>query len=265
MDKAHFNVESKWQDHLNGRWCSENCDILANQDSVKLLCNELLFNKELIPAPSSNILQNDAPLLPDFEWESPLPIELNHYITNLLSSQLELARNVWSSTSFSIILKQRLFILKRIFFALWSRYHEKEKSKTLISTNNQNEAAFNESNYTGSQALVELGVHTGISLLFALLKQNWESTTALGVPSVCNDVLQTALEMVQNLPPLTLAHDNHMTSLGVKSLEKISKFLKETVLETSGVNLYGQLASELLLGNIILLLLNIFILITQFT
>lgn len=248
MDKAYFNVETKWQDHLNGRWCAENCDILANQDSVKLLYNELIFNKELIPTPSSNILQNDSSLLPDFEWESPLPVELNHYITTLLSSQLELARNVCSSTAFSVILKQRLAILKRIFFALWTRYHEKEKTKSLLNTNSHNESTINESNYTGSQALVELGVHTGISLLFALLKQNWENTNALGVPSVCNDVLRTALEMVQNLPPLTLSHDNHLTPLGVKSLEKISKFLKDTVLETSGANLYGQLASELLLG-----------------
>lgn len=54
--------------------------------------------------------------------------------------------------------------------------------------------------------------------------------------------------MVQNLPPLTLSHDNHLPPLGVKSLEKISTFLKTTVLETSGANLYGQLSSELLLG-----------------
>lgn len=248
MDKAHFNVETKWLDHLNGRWCAENCDILANQDSVRLLYNELLFNKELIPTPASNILQNDSALLPDFEWEPPLPVELHHYITTLLSSQLELARNVCSSTTFSVILKQRLVILRRIFFALWTRYHEKEKIKSLLSTGNPNEAFVNESMFTGSQALVELGVQTGISLLFALLKQNWENSSALGVPSVCSDVLRTALDMIQNLPPLTLSHDNHLTSLGVKSLEKISKFLKETVLETSGANLYGQLASELLLS-----------------
>lgn len=248
MDKAYFSVETKWQDHLNGRWCAENCDILANQDSVKLLYNELIFNKELIPISSSNVLQNDSSLLPDFEWETLLPSELNHYITTLLSSQLELARNVCSSTTFSVILKQRLAILKRIFFALWMRYHEKEKTKSIINTNSHNENNTNDLNYSGSQALVELGVQTGISLLFALLKQNWENTNALGIPSVCNDVLRTALEMVQNLPPLTLSHDNHLTPLGVKSLEKVSKFLQETVLETSGTNLYGQLASELLLS-----------------
>lgn len=180
MEKSCLNVETKWLDHLNGRWCTENCNSLANQDNVRLLYNELLLNKELVPIPSSNILQNDSALLPDFEWETPLPLELNHYITTLLTSQLELARNVCSFTPFSIILKQRLAILKRIFFALWTRYHETEKTKTLPATSNQSEIIVNEPSYSGSQALVELGVQTGISLLFALLKQNWENSTLLG-------------------------------------------------------------------------------------
>lgn len=180
MEKAYFNVETKWQDHLNGRWCAENCDILANQDSVRLIYNELIFNKELIPIPSVNILQNDSSLLPDFDWEPPLTLELQHYVKNLLESQLELAKNVCSSSSFSIILKQRLAILKRIFFALWTRYHEKEKTKNLINASNTNEVPVTDSSLTGSQALVELSVHTGISLLFALLKQNWENSNTLG-------------------------------------------------------------------------------------
>lgn len=54
--------------------------------------------------------------------------------------------------------------------------------------------------------------------------------------------------MIQNLPPLSLSYDNHLTALGVRSLEKVSKFLKETVLETSGCDIHGELASELLLG-----------------
>lgn len=180
MEKGYLNVETKWLDHLNGRWTGENCDNLANQDSVWLLYNELIFNKELVPISANNILQNDSSLLPDFEWETPLPQELNHYITTLLSSQLDLARNVCSSTPFSVILKQRLAVLKRIFFALWTRYHEKEKPKAMPSTTNQHEIHINETSYSGSQALVELGVHTGMSLLFALLKQNWENSSILG-------------------------------------------------------------------------------------
>lgn len=54
--------------------------------------------------------------------------------------------------------------------------------------------------------------------------------------------------MIQSLPPLSLSNDYHLTPLGVKSLEKVSKFLKEVVLQTSGTEIHGKLASELLLG-----------------
>lgn len=180
MEKTYINVETKWLDHLNVKWSTENCNFLTNQDTVKILYNDLLTSKELIPIPVSNILQNDSNLLPDFEWEAPLSVELNHYITTLLTSQLELARNVCSATPFSVTLKQRLAVLKRIYFALWSRYHEKEKSKVLPSTSGNNDIIVSEIAYSGSQALVELGVRTGMSLLFALLKQNWENSSKLG-------------------------------------------------------------------------------------
>lgn len=180
MDNAsNYSIENKWMDHLNSRWCAENCDNLANRDSVRLLYNELVLNKELVPVPSSSLLHNDVPMLPDFESESPLPLELNHYVTTLLTSQLELARNVCSSTPFSLILKQRLTILKRTFYALWTRYHDRDKNKITFNTSGVSETnILTDSSYTGSQALLEIGVHTGLSLLFALLKQNWQSTDA---------------------------------------------------------------------------------------
>lgn len=246
MDTSHnYNIENKWLDHLNGRWCTENCDNLANRDNVRLLYNELILNKELLPIPASNLLQNDVPMLPDFETETPLPLEINHYITTLLTAQLELARNVCSSIPFSLILKQRLMILKRMFYALWARYHDKEKNKVSSATNVNNETlVLNEQSYNASQALLEIGVHTGLSLVFALLKQNWENA---GTSTLCNDVLKTAVMMVQNLPPLSLSSDTQLTPLGVSSLQQVTKFLKETVLQTSGADVHGQLASELLL------------------
>lgn len=54
--------------------------------------------------------------------------------------------------------------------------------------------------------------------------------------------------MVQSLPPLSLSSDVQLTPLGVNSLQKITKFLKETVLQTSGADIHGQLASELVLS-----------------
>lgn len=66
-------------------------------------------------------------VLPTFQYDPPLPNDLNHYITTLLTSQLQLAKDVCSSTQFSVILKQRLLLLKRIYYALLMKYHDKEK------------------------------------------------------------------------------------------------------------------------------------------
>lgn len=256
MDHFHFhnhkyNIENKWLDHLNCRWAQENCENLANRDTVRLLYNELILNKELVSTSSSSHLRNEGPMLPDFDTESPQPLELSHYITTLLTSQLELAREVCSSTPFSLILKQRLTILKRMFYALWTRYHDRERNKVALtnipSTSENPMPLNNEATYTGSQALLEIGVNTGLSLLFAILKQNWERDNQ-DTASLCNDVLRTALVMVQNLSPLSLSSDAQLTPLGVNSLQQITKFLKDTVLQTLGSDLHGQLASELLLS-----------------
>ncbi|XP_018324237.1 probable E3 ubiquitin-protein ligase HERC1 isoform X2 [Agrilus planipennis] len=242
-------VETDWTDHTNTSWSSKDCDSIASRDLVEYMFDTLLSNKEIRIIPSPILSNNDVQLLPDFQYESPSSEELEQFITSLLSSQLELARSVCSSTPFAVILKQRLLILKRIYFAIVSKYHERELFKA-SSSNNYNDLMYiPKEPVMASRALLEIGVQTGLSLLFSLLRQNWMNSSHLGVPSLCNSVLKTALDMIQNLPSLSLANDLHLTSLGVSSLEQVSCFLKEAVLNTPGVDKQGQmLATELLLG-----------------
>ena len=102
---------------------------------------------------------------------------------------------------------------------------------------------------TGNEALVELGVKTGLSLLFSLLRQNWTLAEQCGQLSLCNDVFRTAISVVLSLPPLSLANETKMTSLGVDSLNEITKFLCAAANPSSGADISGQqLASDLMIS-----------------
>lgn len=250
-NQLNFNETIEWGDHMNNSWSIKDADNLASRDVVQAMYESLLTNKEIKQIPDSVITYADIQLLPDFLYELPHQSELEQYVVCLLTSQLELAKNVSSSTPFATILKQRLLILKRIYHALVARFHESEKPQ--VSTSNTNISTTGVSGQLeplcGSQALLEIGVQSGLSLLFALLRQNWQDSSMLGMQPLCNPVLQTANEIIDLFPPLSLSNDTQITPLGIKCLHKVSAFLKEVVLKNNTVDTAGRiLASELLLS-----------------
>ncbi|KRT81777.1 Regulator of chromosome condensation repeat containing protein [Oryctes borbonicus] len=243
------NIETEWADHANGFWSSKDCDSVALRDSVQSLFDNLISNKEVRLIPESISTYNDVQALPDFQYDSLPGIDLEYYVTKLLSAQLDLARNICSSTPFAAVLKHRLLILKRIYYAVIMKYHDKDNVKpcSILPVNNANIVAAEP--ISGSQALVELGVQTGLTFLFSLLRENWENSLLLGRPSMCNPVLQTAVDIVDNFPPLSFSNEIHLGSLGISCLDKVSAFLKEIVLNSSQTDIKGRiLASELLLS-----------------
>lgn len=239
------STELEFAEHTNGPWSIKDCNPLVHRDFVQSLYNNLVFNNEVRVVNVSVSTCNDAQMLPDFQFESPTPVDLDHYATSLLLSQLELARSVCSQTSFAVYLKKKLVVMKRIFHAIVKKYHEKEK---VVSSFPLELPKTPGKVITGSSALIEIGIQTGLSLLFSLLRQNWQTSSALGVPSLCNSVLKTAVEMLEKLPPLTLSSESDLTALGASSLDQVSQFLKESVLSNSCADSEGKrLASELLL------------------
>jgi len=64
-------------------------------------------------------------------------------------------------------------------------------------------------------------VKTGLSLLFSLLHQNWMLSEQLGGASLCTDVLQTALDVLSSLPPLSLVNQNKLPTLGLSTLNQV--------------------------------------------
>ncbi|KAK7865742.1 hypothetical protein R5R35_005528 [Gryllus longicercus] len=131
------NVKMKWRDHLNSVWAGENCDNVCTRDGVFLLYERLVANKEdMISSTTSSVL-NQNPVLPDFECESPSVGKLEHHVTALLNSQFELARSVCAESPFSVVLRQRLLVLWRIFHSVLTKYHDKEKVKSQSSTHDK--------------------------------------------------------------------------------------------------------------------------------
>ncbi len=80
---------------------------------------------------------------------------------------------------------------------------------------------------SGSGAMIELGVATGLTMVFALLRQNWSAAAVNpGGVQLCNDVLRSALDMLRTFQPLVLAPSVVvMPKVGLYSLEQINAFL----------------------------------------
>ncbi|KAA8579332.1 hypothetical protein FQN60_010672, partial [Etheostoma spectabile] len=253
-------VKLKWLEHLNSSWITEDSESIATREGVSVLYSKLLANKEAVLLPQQ-VLCLKGPQLPDFERESLSSEEQEHYLDALLSSQLALAKMVCSDSPFAAALRKRVLVLQRIFYALSNKYHDKGKVKQQQHSpeNNLGSAdlhSVSERPRSSTDALIEMGVRTGLSLLFALLRQSWmmpPPPSPGGGPggniNLCNDVIHTAIDVVSSLPPLSLANESKIPPMGLDCLAQVTTFLKGVTMPNSGADILGRrLASELLLG-----------------
>lgn len=246
-------VKLKWLEHLNSAWITEDSESIATREGVSVLYTKLVSNKEVVPLPQQ-VLCLKGPQLPDFERESLSSEEQDHYLDALLSSQLALAKMVCSDSPFAGALCKRLLVLQRIFYALSNKYHDKGKVKQQQHSPESNSGStdihsVSERPRSSTDALIEMGVRTGLSLLFALLRQSWMMPTSGPGISLCNDVIHTAIEVVSSLPPLSLANESKIPPMGLDCLSQVTTFLKGVTIPNSGADTLGRrLASELLLG-----------------
>lgn len=251
-------VKLKWLEHLNSSWITEDSESIATREGVSVLYSKLLANKEAVQLPQQ-VLCLKGPQLPDFERESLSSDEQEHYLDALLSSQLALAKMVCSDSPFAAALRKRVLVLQRIFYALSNKYHDKGKVKQQQHSPENNSGStdlhsVSERPRSSTDALIEMGVRTGLSLLFALLRQSWMMPPPTsGVPggsiNLCNDVIHTAIDVVSSLPPLSLANESKIPPMGLDCLAQVTTFLKGVTMPNSGADILGRrLASELLLG-----------------
>uniref|UniRef100_A0A3B3Z6N3 Uncharacterized protein n=1 Tax=Periophthalmus magnuspinnatus TaxID=409849 RepID=A0A3B3Z6N3_9GOBI len=254
----------KWQEHFNSSWATEDSTQTATRNGASALYNKLLHNKEVVTL-APPVQELIGPRLPDFECESCASVEKEEYLSSLLHSQRWLAHRMLTQTSYSSGLQHRLVVLQRIFYALHSKYHDKFRTQLPAQAtdtgpqNGQVELAsepFLPSGMckvkSGTDVLIEMGVRTGLSLLFSLLQQNWRFAASVHLESVlCNDVLATASSVLASLPPLSLANENKIPTVGLDCLAQVGDFLKKTSVSSGagGADVTGRrLSLELLLG-----------------
>ncbi|XP_042200055.1 probable E3 ubiquitin-protein ligase HERC1 [Callorhinchus milii] len=246
-------VKLKWLEHLNSSWITEDSESIATREGVSILYSKLTSSKEVVPLPQQ-VLCLKGPQLPEFERESLSSDEQEHYLDALLSSQLALAKLVCSDSPFAAALRKRLLVLQRIFYALSTKYHDKGKVKQQqhspeSSSGSTDIHSVSERPRSSTDALIEMGVRTGLSLLFALLRQSWMVPSPIPSLNLCNDVIHTAIDVISSLPPLSLANESKIPAMGLDCLSQVTMFLKGVTMPSSGAdNLGRRLASELLLG-----------------
>lgn len=116
----------KLLDHLNSSWVTEGKETVIDRDEINKLYERLLAHQELVLMPQQ-ILHLKGPPLPDIDHDTLSPGEQEHYITALLSSQLMLARAIYTDSPFYNVLKKKLIVLHRIYYAIAHKYHNREK------------------------------------------------------------------------------------------------------------------------------------------
>ncbi|XP_041825741.1 probable E3 ubiquitin-protein ligase HERC1 isoform X2 [Melanotaenia boesemani] len=264
MVPCQTHVLLKWQEHFNSSWAAEDSVQTARRHGAAVLYNKLLYNKEVVTL-AQPVQELVGPRLPDFECDSSASVEKEEYLSSLLHSQRWLAHRMLTQTSYTLGLHHRLVVLQRIYYALHSKYHDKfcmqlpSQSTDSGAERGQVELASEPclpggacKIKSGTDVLIEMGVRTGLSLLFSLLQQNWRYAASVHPESVlCNDVLATASSVLASLPPLSLANENKIPSVGLDCLAQVADFLKKTSVSSGsgGADPTGRrLALELLLG-----------------
>lgn len=264
MVPCQTHVLLKWQEHFNNSWAVEDTIETTKRHVAAALYNKLLCNKEVVTL-AQPIQELIGPHLPDFECESSAAAEKEEYLASLLHSQRWLAHRMLTQTAYTLSLHHRLVVLQRIYYALHSKYHDRfcvqlpSQSTDSGTECGQLEVASEPclsgglpKIKSGTDVLIEMGVRTGLSLLFSLLQQNWRYAASVHPDSVlCNDVLATASSVLASLPPLSLANDNKIPPVGLDCLAQVTDFLKRTSVSSGagGADPTGRrLALELMLG-----------------
>ncbi|XP_052792636.1 probable E3 ubiquitin-protein ligase HERC1 isoform X1 [Mya arenaria] len=244
------NVQLKFSDHFNSKWLQESCRAVSTSTELDALYSRLISSKEII-INVPHTIHLKGPNIPDFDQDTPSNEEQEHLVNALISSQTSLAEIVVSSSPFAQNLKKRLSVLQRIYHAT-SKLCQLPTVEIIdgigVSDNNSGSSQDDNEPKTGNEVLVELGVETGLSLVFSLLEQNWKLSAQVGTTSFCNNVLSTALNILVVLKPLSLSNESKLTRLGIKSLNQTSSFLKSVCSSNSGAEGSARkLASELMI------------------
>ena len=267
----------KPRDGQNPKWVRCDLSEIFENESLQKHLDDLSSQQEL-----EFVEDKSAPPpydFPDIGANRLQPAALKHLCTEL-SGYMERAVAPVSDFPAYMILERREFVWARVIEACLHQFYsegslrraiaalkkEKEegegkKSKEASKTRDSTEKL------SGNDVLIEVGVRTGMSIVFSLLKQAWAQFTwqkqleqqlqlsgaTLPLPggqlNLPNQVLRSVLDVLKGIPPLSLANVKALSKLSSSCLEQASEFLNWIVQSTSFVDAEGKrLASEILLS-----------------
>ncbi len=202
---------------------------------------------------NKNALTNNVKVctyIQDYEEIPPSSERQEDHLLGLVSCQKEKVNDLISNYPFSIALSKRLLFVSSVLESLSKKFHclkhiPNEKTKecgTKISRKSIQPA----SAQSGTDVLMQMGIKTGISLLFSLMRQSWQQSTNF---DLCNDILNTASSVILSLPPLSLANEAKLPKLAKESLTQVMKFLSEIVGAKFSADQEGRnICADVLLG-----------------
>jgi len=161
-----LGVKLKLLDHLNTSWVTEGKEIMTDRHEISKLYERLLTHQELVLMPQQ-ILHLKGPPLPDIDHESLSPGEQEHYITALLSSQLTLARAIYTDSPFYNVLKKKLIVLHRIYYAVAHKYHNREKLQ--YQTHQVEKSSEDEMSRQISDRFLQFICYVKLTIIFAIV------------------------------------------------------------------------------------------------
>jgi E3 ubiquitin-protein ligase HERC1 len=186
--------------------------------------------------------------------------------SGLLELQVKQSRRILSQADIVSLINQKVQVFNRMGYAYRCIFQRKLKSPSSsreVQDQNSNVPSSTRSSLgsidtdrdrIGSQALIELGLTTGLALVFALMKQNWQQQQQNpGSNMLCNEVLKTALRVLSSLPMMSLANAVNASDIGQATLNQVTDFLIQSMNPT----LIGDDKEGSILATEILLLLGV--------
>ena len=278
MASVEFQVIKETQ---NPQWVRCDLSAIFDIEGLQSLSDSVFDHRE-----AAFTVDKTAPAaydFPDFGANCLQAAALKH-LCEELSEYLERAVAPVSDVPAYILMERRAVVWERAIRACQMQVYSEANLRRVVAAVKKEDEVKDEGRkgetpsavvtpaekFSGNDVLVELGVKTGLSVVFSLLKQAWAQlawqkqidqqlqATGLSLPvsaspypviNLPNEVLRSVLGVLKGIPPLSLANLKALSKLSTTCLEQSTEFLDWTIQPDSWVDEEGKrLASEVILS-----------------
>lgn len=176
-----------------------------------------------------------GPMMDSWTWgEQPSLDQLREALQALIYEQRELASDAAGTTLSAMRLQQRMTVLGRFFIALSRHKPTTPKSIKIKETRKDCQKSHprkkrgrqGDGTEKASLGLARIGARAALSFAFAFLRRAWRSGEDA---DLCRELLDEALEALQDLPEATLFNDQSVSPVWLEVVERATKFLRSVI------------------------------------